>query len=785
MSWNTMEPFGWLLLALVLAVVADVVLIRLWQRHQAHRRRSPERRGAADGDGDGPEEPAAPGGPEPLPPGVTVPRPPVAVRGAEPEPIPAAPFLTGWVSRRLHELEARLLNALSMLRATMGKLELALFALAIGVYLITRFIGLDRFPIYFFTDEAVQTVLASDFVRDGFRDFNGAVFPTYFQNASLYNLSLSVYLQLIPYLLFGKSVLVTRGTAMLVTAIGAIGLGLTLKNIFHIRHWWAGVLFLSITPSWFLHSRTAFETTLMVSFYIWFLYLYLLYRTRSPRYLYASLILGGLVFYSYSPGQLIIFATGLFLLFSDLRYHWRNRRTGFKGLAMVALLCVPYLRFQLTHPGETVFHLRMLDSYLFHDIPWWDKARTLLDNYLHGLSLAYWYWPNTEDLPRHVMKGYGNILLATLPLALTGLVSSLRRLRDTEYRAVLIALLAAPMGMALVGVGLTRVLVFVFPAALLTTLGIEPIGRLVSRRLPSPVFAVALFALLTAYNLHMLDDSLTDGPTWFTNYGLYGMQYGGKQVFGEVEASLRQSPDTLVFVSSIWANGADILERFFLQEDDPVWMLDFDGLVYAKVEELDRMLFVLTSEEVTKLSNDPKFDDLRVEKTIPYPDGSIGFYFVHLAYSDEADAILAAERAERRQPVRDKVSIKGETVTIDHPAFDSGQVENLFDGDPFTLARSRKINPAVLILTFERPRSVQGLRLTTGTMDMTVIVRVYAGETAEPREYSATYHDLPEDPTIEFVFDNAPLKLTKVEISIQNLNDGPDGNVHIREIVLD
>jgi len=70
MSWNTMEPFGWLLLALVLAVVADVVLIRLWQRHQALRRRSPERRGAADGDGDGPEEPAAPGGPEPLPPGV-------------------------------------------------------------------------------------------------------------------------------------------------------------------------------------------------------------------------------------------------------------------------------------------------------------------------------------------------------------------------------------------------------------------------------------------------------------------------------------------------------------------------------------------------------------------------------------------------------------------------------------------------------------------------------------------------------------------------------------------
>jgi len=43
-----------------------------------------------------------------------------------------------------------------------------LFALSLLVYFSTRVIGLARFPIYFFTDEAVQTMLAADLVRDNF-----------------------------------------------------------------------------------------------------------------------------------------------------------------------------------------------------------------------------------------------------------------------------------------------------------------------------------------------------------------------------------------------------------------------------------------------------------------------------------------------------------------------------------------------------------------------------------------------------------------------------------------
>ena len=97
----------------------------------------------------------------------------------------------------------------------------ALFALALGTYLLTRLIGLDRFPIYFFSDEAVQTVQAESFIRNGWTNSAGEFLPTYFQNGPFWNLSVSVYLQVIPYLLLGKSIFVNRAVSVLVTWLGA------------------------------------------------------------------------------------------------------------------------------------------------------------------------------------------------------------------------------------------------------------------------------------------------------------------------------------------------------------------------------------------------------------------------------------------------------------------------------------------------------------------------------------------------------------------------------------
>ncbi len=366
-----------------------------------------------------------------------------------------------------------------------SRLSVWLFLLGIAVYLLTRLIGLAEFPIYFFTDEAIQTQQAADLVTRGFRDGAGVFLPTYFENGGQFNLSLSVYAQLIPTLIFGKHVWVTRGTAVVLTLVAAVSLGLTLKAAFKSRTWWLGPLLLATIPAWFLHSRTAFETTLMVSFYAAFLTFYLRYRSDHPESLYPTLIAGALAFYSYSPGQMIVVVTGLILLIADARYHWRHRKTALKGLALIVFLALPYLRFTLTEGGAQFHHLTLLNSYWVKPFSIWEKIGMYFGRYLKGLNPFYWFWPNPSlveklwpegtlptwlfstqfDLARHTMFGYGHIFWAAFPFWLAGLIRCIRRFRDPAHRTLILATLAAPSGAALVDWGITRGLAFIIPAA--------------------------------------------------------------------------------------------------------------------------------------------------------------------------------------------------------------------------------------------------------------------------------------------------------------------------------
>ncbi len=132
-----------------------------------------------------------------------------------------------------------------------------LFAAGLLLYLLTRFIQLDKFPIFFFTDEAVQTMSAVDLIARGFRDSAGRLFPVYFENGGQLNLSLSVYLQLLPALL-PRSVWLTRGVCALLTLAVPLSVGLALRDYFKARAWWLAPVLIAAVPAWFLHSRTAF-----------------------------------------------------------------------------------------------------------------------------------------------------------------------------------------------------------------------------------------------------------------------------------------------------------------------------------------------------------------------------------------------------------------------------------------------------------------------------------------------------------------------------------------------
>jgi len=698
-------------------------------------------------------------------------------------------ILRGWAARAPLAASWRRLRAVA--RSHVWTLEGVLFGLSSLVYLATRLIGLDSFPIYFFSDEAVQTVLAAHFIRDRFVNYAGEFFPTYFQNGPFYNLSASVYLQVIPYLLFGPSIFVTRATSVLVTALGALAVGLILKQIFKLPYSWAGVLLLSLGPAWFLHSRTAFETAEMVAFYAIFLYFYLLYRCRSPRYLYPALVVGAVAFYTYSPGQMVMLVTGALLFLFDVRYHWHALRRGLalRGVLLLAVLAMPYVRFRLAHPEAATNQLRERGSYLVDPaVPLQEKLSRAASEYAYGLSPRYWFAPNNRDLPRHVMKGYGNLMGWTLPFAALGLLLALKEIRSPAHRGVLAALLAAPSGALLVQVGITRVLMFVIPATLLTALGLSATLTWLERfRVPRPALAVGAFVLLSGGNFFLLRDALVNGPLWFRDYTLGGMQYGAKQLFGEaIPQYLDRDPNLRVAVSPSWANGADEFAFFFLT-DEQLKRVQTHNIDYYAFEKHDDLIantvLVMMPQEYEQARADPKFTDLRVEQTIPYPDGSPGFYFVRVAYSTDADTIFAAEREARRRLVEEQVELDGQRVTVVHSPFGAGDIHHIVDGDPFTLVRGLEANPLVLDFRLPQARALSGVMVTLGSMDnFSLTINLYAPGAETPVVYTENYRRLPDDPQVEMSFDHGPGSVIRIEIDILNNLAGETAEIHIREV---
>ncbi|HZY44185.1 MAG TPA: hypothetical protein VFF70_05470, partial [Anaerolineae bacterium] len=482
-------------------------------------------------------------------------------------------------------------------------LDKSLFVIALLVFLATRLIGLEKFPIYFFTDEAVNTVNAADFIDNGFRDPEGHLFPTYFQNDQIRSLSVSVYIQVIPYLLFGYSIFVTRAASVLIALSAMFALGLIFKKCFKLRYWWLGVFILSVTPAWFLHTRTAFEAVLWVSFYVWFLYFYLQYRQGQLRNIFGALLTGALSFYAYNGGQLGVVLTGSLLVLIDRKYHWqvlqRHRRMMLLALSFGIILMLPYLRFMSQFPLEISQHLRLLGSYWQPGVPFIDKLGGFAREYLFGLNPIYWYSTiNDHDLIRHIMKGYGNSLWITLPLAVIGLIICLRKLRAPEYRTILIALIVSPVGGALSDATVVHDLLFVIPAAVLTTIGAVKVLSLLQQRIAYPALAISAAAILSVFNVLMLQDALSNGPTWYDNYGLYGLQYGGKEVFQAMNTYLQQSPhiDFWVFPQT-WLNGPDAIQRYFVPSGANVSMFDFDDFLLQRYDVLPTDLLVVASDQ--------------------------------------------------------------------------------------------------------------------------------------------------------------------------------------------
>ena len=281
----------------------------------------------------------------------------------------------------------------------------------------------------------------------------------------------------------------------------------------------------------------------------------------------------------------------------------------------------------------------------------------------------------------------------------------------------------------------------------------------------------------------MLGDSLINGPTWFDDYGMGGMQYGAKQIFKAVQVYLSSHPNEQILFSPNWANGTDVVARFMLPEDLPVRIESVDGYLIDHLPLDDHMVFVMTPKEYQTTISCGKFTNIRVARTVPYPNGETGFYFVRMQYVPDIDEIMAAEKEVRRQLQEDELNLDNQRVKVRYSLLDMGEVGNLFDGNPDTLGRTFEANPFVVELTFPEPRIISGLSMIIGSTEDRVTARLYPSLEDPPIEYVADLSAEFDHPEDSMTF-SRPTRAQILRLEILDLHQTDPGHVHIWEIKL-
>ena len=631
-------------------------------------------------------------------------------------------------------------------RAFSSPSEIA-FALSLGVYGFTRLWKLEDFPIYFHGDEAFQVVAARRLVENSFRNELGVPFPLYFSNGGTWAPLVTTYLHVVTSTLLGMSVSIARGSSAVFAVLAGAALALFARDNLGVKTWWALPLVFAAIPTWFLHSRTTFETAYCTSGYAIFLWCYGKYRNGDARWGGIAVLAAAFTFYTYTNGQLIIGLTGALLAVIDARHHWRLRRKSGWIAAAVAAGVIPYVAYARNAPGATTEQLWRVSSYLVQDLPIWEKLRQFVLHYGAGLDPRYWFLPNTHELSRHMMLGYGYVLTWFFPFVAFGLATVIVGIGKPSYRLVAVALVATPIGASLADVGITRVLSVVVPLTLLALLGVEStlntcwqaLERLpkvralrndtVSHQRSRIVYisAIVLWIGLALPGSFMLRDALANGPRWFTDYGLYGQQWGAVQVFREIRQRAARQPTNVFYVSSTWANGTDLYLPFFvpdLQESGRVRMGNVRDLLSVRRELTNDMVWVMTADEVELARNSKRFRTIDLAASVPYPDGTPGFSFARLEYVANVEEVVAAERAARVALRSGQVVVNGERLAVRHSYLDAGGLNDIFDNNPRTLGRFNGGNPATLEWSFPTPRPVGTvtLAMTAGTWHVSVAV---------------------------------------------------------------
>src|SRR3989344_3674310 len=284
-------------------------------------------------------------------------------------------------------------------------------------FLLTRTYKISEIPASVYWDEASIGYNAYSILKTG-KDEWGDFFPLHFRAFGEFKLPVFIYSTLLFIKIFGLNEFSIRFTSVLFSLGAVILTYLIAKKIYNnLAVALFASLFVSISPWFFVFSRTGYEATAGLFFYLLAIF-FVLHKHKGGIFIFFSVVSFILSAYSYnsfriiSPITLAIFS---FIEFKDFKYTFKNSlKWIILSLVFISISILPIYKLYIYDAGILRFQTVSEDG-----------IKSLVENYSTHFSLDFLFINGDNNLRSHV-PGAGQLFIFDIILFPLGLLYIIR-----------------------------------------------------------------------------------------------------------------------------------------------------------------------------------------------------------------------------------------------------------------------------------------------------------------------------------------------------------------------
>lgn len=531
------------------------------------------------------------------------------------------------------------------------KREHLFLGLIILFFLFTRLFKITQIPASLYWDEASIGYNAYSLGLDG-KDEWGSFLPVHFRAFGEFKLPVYIY-SVVPFVkIFGLNALAVRLPAVAYT-LGCLFLVYLLvvkitdkKNI--------GILaafILSISPWLFIFSRTGYEATAGLFFFLLSIYLYIL-KPEKLLYFFLGTLFAVLSIYSYTSFRIIAPLTFFIFLVRVIILKIKDKQI-FKSVPVLALFLlffcaslIPIARLFIYDAGfgraqafalipgfRQVYdlagkpHLQITYN-RSKPVNWGENILSIGKNYISHFSLGFLIF-NGDANPRSQIPGHGELYLIDILLAISGIIYIIRKKKISFYLPLLLLLLAPiPAAITKESPHALRTILMAPSCAILSAFGIALIAEKFKKY--SQIIIAAVVVVYLGFFEYYFSTFINEYPVKYAAE----WQYGYKEIYEKYSQAFGNYQK--IVISDEYAQ--PYIFALFYQKYNPAEFRKTASYNYAgnwgfsTVKNFGKFTFEkiadanLQKDSLIFTINSDKIENTKPEGEILNPDGSTSFW---------------------------------------------------------------------------------------------------------------------------------------------------------------